>query len=81
MDSELNLPGQFIALFTAGLVYDLAITYPRLSDTTVALFKSRLDELEENCRRSSSVNKFIARKVSRNTFTMSDFYNGRFIGI
>ena len=79
MDSELNLPGQFIALFTAGLVYDLAITYPRLSDTTVALFKSRLDELEENCRRSSSVNKFIARKVSRNTFTMSDFYNGRFI--
>lgn len=81
IDSELNVPGQFIALFTAALVYDLSINYPRLSDTTVNLFKSRLDELEENVRRSSSVNKFLARKLDRATFTYSDFVNGRFIGI
>ena len=62
-------------------IYDLSINYPRLSDTTVNLFKSRLDELEENVRRSSSVNKFLARKLDRATFTYSDFVNGRFIGI
>ena len=81
LDKELNLPGQYIALFTAGLVYDLATNYPRLSDGTVALLKERLNELEENVRRSSSVNKFLARKVTRNNFTYSDFVNGRFIGI
>lgn len=81
LDDDLNIPGQFIALFTAGLVYDLATNYPRLSDGTVALFKERLMELEENVRRSSSVNKFLARKVDRATFTYSDFVNGRFIGL
>lgn len=81
LDKELNLPGQYIALFTAGLVYDLATNYPRLSDGTVALLKERLNELEENVRRSSSVNKFLARKVTRSNFTYSDFVNGRFIGI
>lgn len=78
-DSELNVPKQFIALFTAGLVYDLAIQYPRMSDNTVALLKSRLDELEENVRRSSSVNKIITREVTRDTMTYADFVAGRFL--
>lgn len=77
----LNIPGQFIALFTAGLVYDLATNYPRLNDGTIALFQSRLKELEENVRRSSSVNKFIGRPVRRNSYTYGDFVNGRFLGI
>lgn len=80
-DTEFNIPNQFIALFTAGLVYDLATNYPRLSDGTVALLKTRLDELEENVRRSSSVNKFLGRPLTRSTFTYSDFVNGRFLGI
>lgn len=60
-DTELNIPRQYIALFTAGLTYDLATAYPRMGDSTVALLKQRLDELEENVRRSSSVNKFVGR--------------------
>lgn len=81
LDTPLNIPGQFIALFTAGLVYDLATNYPRLSDGTVALLKERLTELEQNVRRSSSVNKFIGRPVRRNSFTYGDFVNGRFLGL
>lgn len=81
LDKPLNIPGQFIALFTAGLVYDLATNYPRLSDGTVALLKERLTELEQNVRRSSSVNKFIGRPVRRNSFTYGDFVNGRFLGL
>lgn len=80
-DSELNIPRQFVALFTAGLVYDLAMQYPRLSDNTVALLKSRLDELEENVRRSSVVNKLITRDVTLKGITYTDFINGKFLGV
>lgn len=80
-DSELNIPRQFVALFTAGLVYDLALQYPRLSDNTVAMLKSRLDELEENVRRSSSVNKFIKRDVDKKFISYTDFITGRFLGV
>lgn len=79
-DSELNVPKQYVALFTAGLVYDLAVQYPRLSDNTVAMLKSRLNELEENVRRSSSVNKLIVRDIDRRGLTYADFINGRFLG-
>lgn len=80
-DSELNVPRQFVALFTAGLVYDLALQYPRLSDNTVAMLKSRLDELEENVRRSSSVNKVIVREIDKHHMTYADFVAGRFLGV
>ena len=81
IDTELKIPAQFISLFTAGLVYDLALQFPRLSDTTVNLLKQRLDELEENVRRSSAVNKFLARKYDKNHFTYDMFYTGKFLGI
>lgn len=80
-DSELNIPRQFVALFTAGLVYDLALQYPRLSDNTVAMLKSRLDELEENVRRSSAVNKIITRDTVRVGLSYSDFITGKFLGL
>ena len=80
-DDELNIPRQFISLFTAALVYDLAIQFPRLSDTTVALLKGRLDELEENVRRSSSVNKFIGRDLDRCHYSYIDGLTGSFLGI
>lgn len=80
MDSELNIPRQYIALFTAGLTYDLAMAYPRLGDSTVAMLKSRLDELEENVRRSSSVNKFIGRDRDWNLgMTKNEFLGGVFL--
>lgn len=78
-DSELNIPRQFVSLFTAGLVYDLALQYPRLSDNTVALLKSRLDELEQNVRASSAVNKIITRDVNRKSMSYSDFISGKFL--
>lgn len=81
LDQPLRIPGQFISLFTAGLAYDLARTYPRLSDSTVALMKERLKELEENCRRSSSVNKFISRRYDRNRLNYDTFATGKFLGI
>lgn len=81
IDSELKIPAQFISLFTAGLVYDLALQFPRLSDTTVNLLKQRLEELEENVRRSSAVNKFLARKYDKNHFTYDMFYTGKFLGL
>ena len=59
IDTVFNIPKQFVALFNAALVYDLSAAYPRLSENTVAIIKARLDELEQNVRRSSSVNKFI----------------------
>lgn len=79
-DTEFNIPRQFIALFTAGLVYDLACQYPRLSDSTVMLLKDRLTELEENVRRSSSVNKFIGRDIdTRRHWSYADGIMGRFL--
>lgn len=76
-DSELNIPRQYIALFTAALTYDLATAYPRLGDSTVAMLKQRLDELEENVRRSSAVNKFIGRDVDGYIgMTYNEFKNG-----
>lgn len=80
-DSELRIPQQYVSLFTAGLVYDLACQYPRMSDNTVALLRSRLEELEENVRTSSSVNKFIARPVTRESLTYEAFKSGRFLGL
>lgn len=78
-DTELNIPRQYIALFTAGLTYDLATAYPRLGDSTVAMLKQRLDELEENVRTSSSVNKFIGREINWRGMTYADFKNGTFL--
>lgn len=77
IDSELRIPNQFVSLFSAGLVYDLSVAYPRLSDTTIALLKDRVTELEANVRRSSSVNKFIRRdtKVSSTSFFTGAFLN------
>ena len=78
-DTEFNIPKQYISLFTAGLTYDLAMTYPRLGDSTVNMLKQRLDELEENVRRSSAVNKFIGRDVYNRGMTYADFKNGLFL--
>lgn len=79
-DDELNIPRQFISLFTSALVYDLACQFPRLGDTTVALLKQRLDELEENVRRSSSVNKFIGRDIEcSRVYSWNDFISGKFL--
>jgi hypothetical protein len=78
-DTELNIPRQYIALFTAGLTYDLATAYPRLGDSTIAMLKQRLDELEENVRTSSSVNKFIGREINWRGMTYADFKNGTFL--
>lgn len=80
-DSELRIPQQYVSLFTTGLVYDLALQFPRLSDNTVALLKSRLDEMEANVRTSSSVNKFIARQVTRETLSYDSFVSGRFLNL
>lgn len=78
-DDSLNIPRQFVSLFTAALVYDLAVQFPRMSDTTVALLKQRLDELEENVRRSSSVNKFIGRDIEYNHCSYADGLRGAFL--
>lgn len=79
-DTELNIPRQFIALFTAGLTYDLAMSFPRLGDSTTAMLKQRLDELEENVRGSSSVNKFISRDMRYNPcLTYGEFKAGTFL--
>lgn len=78
-NSTLHIPNQFVALFTAGLVYDLARQYPRLSDNTVQLLKQRLDKLEENVRTSSSVSKFIGRDINYRTMSYGDFCQGRFL--
>lgn len=61
IDEDLRVPPQWISLFTAALVVDFNRAYPRLSDSTVQICERRLDELEHNIMRSSSVNKFIGR--------------------
>lgn len=81
IDTVLNIPKQFVALFNSALVYDLSVAYPRLSENTVAIIKARLDELEQNVRRSSSVNKFIGRDYQKRSCTYGDFLAGRFLGI
>lgn len=79
-DTELNIPRQYIALFTAGLTYDLAMAYPRLGDSTTAMLKQRLDELEENVRASSSIQKFIGRDPHRiYTMTRNEFQAGQWL--
>ena len=75
-DTELRLPGQYISLLTMALTYDLAIQFPRLGDSTVNMLLSRLSELEENIRRSTSTNKFIRR---RDNVSWSDGYRGAFL--
>lgn len=81
IDTVFNIPKQFIALFNAGLVYDLSVAYPRLSETTINILKARLDELEENVRCSSSLNKFIGRDYQKALYTYGDFISGRWLGI
>lgn len=81
IDTVFNIPKQFVALFNAALVYDLSVAYPRLSENTVAIIKSRLDELEQNVRRSSSVSKFIGRNYTKGMYSYGDFMAGRFLGI
>lgn len=81
IDTVFNIPKQFIALFNAGLVYDLSVAYPRLSETTISILKARLDELEENVRCSSSLNKFIGRDYQKALYTYGDFISGRFLGV
>lgn len=79
IDTVLHIPDQFVALFTSALVLDLARMFPRLSGTTVALIEKRVEQLENNVRRSSVVNKFIGRDIDRRTMTYGDFVNGRFL--
>lgn len=81
IDTVFNIPKQFVALFNAGLVYDLSVAYPRLSDSTIQILKARLDELEENVRSSSSINKFIGRDYQKALYTYGDFIAGRFLGV
>jgi hypothetical protein len=79
IDTVLHIPDQFIALFTAALVLDLARMFPRLSSNTIALIEKNVEKLENNVRRSSAVNKFIGRDIDRRTLTYGDFVNGRFL--
>ena len=65
-DKETHLPEQWTALLEWALVVDFARAYPRLSDSTYNILKARLDELEHNIMRSSSVSKFLARPGSGN---------------
>lgn len=81
IDTVFNIPKQFVALFNAGLVYDLSVAYPRLSETTISILKARLDELEENVRCSSSLNKFIGRDYQKALYTYGDFISGRYLGV
>lgn len=81
IDTIFNIPKQFVALFNTALVYDLCVAYPRLSENTVAIIKARLDEIEQNVRRSSSVNKFIGRDYQKSLYTYGDFLAGRFLGM
>ena len=80
-DFTFNIPAQYIALFTSALVLDLARQFPRMSDSTVQLIAERLQKMEENVRRSSSVNKFIGREVNRRTLTYDSFADGSFLGL
>lgn len=81
IDTVFNIPKQFVALFSAALVYDYSVAYPRLSENTISILKQRLDELEHNVRRGSSVNKFIGRDFTKAMWTYGDFVAGRFLGI
>jgi len=81
MDTVFNIPKQFVALFSAALVYDFSVAYPRLSENTIQILKQRLDELEHNVRRGSSMSKFIGRDYTRAMWTYGDFVAGRWLGI
>lgn len=80
-DTVFNIPSQYIALFTAALVLDLARQFPRMSDSTVQLIADRLAKMEENVRRSSAVNKFIGRDFDRRRLTYDSFADGSFLGL
>lgn len=81
IDTTFNIPKQFVALFSAALVYDYSVAYPRLSENTISILKQRLDELEHNVRRGSSVNKFIGRDFTKAMWTYGDFVAGRWMGL
>lgn len=81
IDTVFSIPKQYVALFNTALVYDLSVVYPRLSENTIAIIKARLDELEHNVRRSSSLNKFIGRDYQKHLHTYGDFLAGRFLGM
>lgn len=79
-DKETRLPSQWTALLESALVVDFARAYPRLSDNTYSILKSRLDELEHNIMRSSSVSKFLARPFCNDSLmTYSAGLNGEFL--
>lgn len=79
-DKETRLPSQWNALLETALVVDFARAYPRLSDNTYGILKARLDELEHNIMRSSSVSKFLSRpSFSDSLKTYSAGLNGEFL--
>lgn len=75
-DTVFNIPGQYIALFTAALVVDLNSAFPRMSGSTAAAAAQRLATLEQNVRSTSSVNKFIGRDTKPVALTYESFANG-----
>ena len=81
IDTVFSIPKQYVALFNTALVYDLSVVYPRLSENTISIIRARLDELEQNVRRSSSLNKFIGRDYQKSLYTYGDFLAGRFLGM
>lgn len=75
----IHIPNVYISLFTAALVYDLTIAYPRIDSTTASLIKTKLDNLEANISRSSSVNKFLGRINNRGFSSWDAGINGTFL--
>lgn len=78
LDDEVKMPEIYKELFTTALTYKLAITYPRLSETKIAILKSELESLEKDVTALVSSNKILTRDVS-SVSNLDAFMSGSFI--
>lgn len=78
LDDEVKMPEIYKELFTTSLTYKLAITYPRLSESKIAILKSELESLEKDVTSLVSSNKILTRDVS-SVSNFDSFMSGSFI--
>jgi len=81
LDDTLKIPENYIELFTASLVYALAVKYPKLDQAQIQRLEKERDDLVKNISIPTRANKIVLRNNSRiqHCMNMRSFVSGSFI--
>lgn len=81
LDDTLKIPENYVELFTAALVYALAVKYPKLDQNQVNRLLKEKEDLEKNVAVPTRANKLVLRNHGHihSCLNMSNFVSGGFI--